>query len=205
MDFEKALSILRGRMGDLAVVLGGDCTQEEAMSFMAWARSHDLKVGTTAKEGISTAGISDIVKARRIDVRLELGKYPVLGVFINEALRKGAVVTNDGPDLVIKEAPGRPETVPTLIMHEGVNETGLLRLGIKGIPEADSYLHVGNLKGKLPGFTIVLGYGEEADLMFPYALFAEKEGTVFNSAVMELRFKRSRDTNARTFDMIMAL
>jgi len=73
------------------------------------------------------------------------------------------------------------------------------------MPKAGSYLHVGNLKGKLPGFTVVLGFGDEADLMLPYPCFAEKDGTVINSAGRELHFRKARESKARTFEMLMAL
>ncbi|MCU0798324.1 MAG: FAD-dependent oxidoreductase [Candidatus Thermoplasmatota archaeon] len=205
LDLEEAFGILKERTKDLAVILGGDCTQEEAMSFVELARKHKLKVGTTAKEGISTAGVYDIARARRIDVRLDVDRYPVLKVFLREAMRNGAVVSDEMPDLVIKEAPGRPEEVPTMIMHEGVNDTGLLKMGIIGMPKAGSYLHVGNLKGKLPGFTIVLGFGDEADLMLPYPSFAEKDGTIINSAGRELRFRKAKESRVRTFEALMAL
>jgi NADH dehydrogenase/NADH:ubiquinone oxidoreductase subunit G len=205
IDLEEAISIVRERLKDIAIVLGGDCTQEEAMAFMELAHKHKLKVGSSAKEGISSAGIVDIEHARRIDVRLDIDKYPVLKVFINEAVRKGAVLANELPDLVIKEAPGQPEEVPTIIMHEGVNDTGHLKMGIKGVPVASSYLHIGNLRGKLPGFTIVLGYGEAADLMLPYACFSEKEGTIINSTGREIHFKRAREGKTKTFDRLMEL
>ncbi len=205
VDIEEAVVLLKERMKDLAIVLGGDCTQEEAMSFVELSRKHRLKIGTSAKEGISTAGVFDISRAKRIDVRLDLDRYPVLKVFIREAMRNGAEITNEMPDLVIKEAPGQPEEVPTLIMHEGVNDTGLLKMGIKDVPKAGSYLHVGNLKGRLPGFTIVLGYGEGADIMLPFPCFAEKDGTIINSTGRELRFRKARESKTRTIELLLAL
>jgi hypothetical protein len=192
MDLVEALESARPRLKDIAIVLGGDCTQEEAMAWVEVAMRNHLSIGTTAKEGISTAGMLDLVRARRIDVRLDVERFPVLKVFIREAMRNGAVLTDGVPDLVIKEAPGQGEDVPTMIMHEGVNDTGLLRLGLKGVPVSKNYLHVGNLRGRLPGFTIVLGFCEDADIMLPNKCFAEKEGTVINSAGRELRFKRAR-------------
>jgi hypothetical protein len=51
---------------------------------------------------------------------------------------------------------------------------------------------VGSLPEKLPGYTIVLGYGEDADLMLPYPCFAERDGSVTNSSDTKLSFKRAR-------------
>jgi NADH dehydrogenase/NADH:ubiquinone oxidoreductase subunit G len=108
------------------------------------------------------------------------------------------------PDMIIKEAPGTSEDVPTLMMHEGVNDTGLLKLGLKGYPRSKAYLHVGNLKGKLPGFTIVLGFSEEADIMLPHECFAEKDGTVINSAGREIRFKGARGNDNNIMEKLFA-
>ena len=192
IDWEQALSIVKDHMKDAAIILGGDTTYEEASVFIEFAKKNGMMMGSFAKEGVSTARYEDIPRAKRIELDADIEKYPVLKVFLNEAFRNGTKVVDSDPDLKIIEAPFAPGPVPTIVLHEGVNDVGLLRMGIIGIPMAKNYIFVGSLPEKLPGYTIVLGYGEDADLMLPYLCFAERDGSVTNSSDTKLSFKRAR-------------
>ncbi len=192
IDFEKAVAMVKEHMTDMAIILGPDVTQEEARMFADFAEKHNMKIGSTARGSVSTAGYQAFLKAGRIRLDIDTDHYPVLKIFIREARRQGAELVKGDCDLAIVEAPQSPNGVPTLVMHKGINDVGLIKLGITGVPKAGAYLFVGNLTEKLDGYTVVLGSSEHADLVLPYPCWPEKKGTVFNSAGMELEVNRIR-------------
>jgi len=182
---KKAMSIVREHME--AIILTPEVTQEEALSFRDFAERHNMKLGALVHEGISTASYEDLLRAKRVLLKADLEKYPVMKILL-----RGKELVDRDYDLAILEAPAEPLKAPTMILHEGVNEAGLLKLGIGGMPESDSYLVVGNLKQKLSGFVMVLGKSDTAELQLPYPSWAEREGTIINSANMELRVNRAK-------------
>jgi len=182
ISFERATEIAKKKLKNCAIIIASDITIEEAKRIKEIASEHGLPVGSTAEKGISTASYEDILRAERIKVDADLSRYPVLKIFL-----KDKIITEANPEVAIVEAPAEPEEIPTLILHEGVNDVGLLNLGISGIPEAESYLVVGRLNRKLDRFTAVLGSGDYADLLIPSFSWFEKKGTVINPANMELK------------------
>ena len=186
---EEAKAVVQSHMKDMAVVLASDVTQEEAAFFSEFAKKHGMRIGSFAEGGLSTAGFKDIPNAKRIFLGVKPDDYPVLKVFLQTAKAKGAQMVKKDYDLAIVEAPAQALPVPTLVMHPGVNDAGLLKLGIKGTPQAPSYLVIGNLDRKLEGFTVVLGQSKYADLALPYPAWAQKDGTIVNSANQELKVR----------------
>ena len=59
----------------------------------------------------------------------------------------------------------------------------MLKLGVKGLPEAEAYVVIGKPRKGLKGDVLVL----------PSGLWAEKEGTIINAFNMELRVNKARE------------
>ncbi|MHA1441404.1 MAG: NAD(P)-binding protein, partial [Candidatus Heimdallarchaeota archaeon] len=103
---------------------------------MKFSKEKGFKIGAIFDEGISTAKLANIFTSKRIKLGVSLDDYPLLKPFIHIAKKDGAILTEVDCDIAIIEAPGQPEEVPTIIMHKGLNEVGLIQLGLKGIPKA---------------------------------------------------------------------
>jgi len=193
ISWKEAIQVLHDRMKDMAIVVGPDATLEEAAHLKNMAESYHMPIGADAAEGISTATLGDISIASRIMIAADTKKYPYLAMLLQQALRNGAQLVTDNYDLAILEAPAQPLEVPTLILHHGVNETGLLHMGLKAAPQAKNYLVVGSPRQRLNGFVISLGHFDYADMMLPYPSWIEKDGTVINDFNMELSLHKVRE------------
>jgi len=189
---DDAVKTIKEHMDNMAIILTPEVTQEEALYFKKLAAKYKLQIGSLAKGGISTARYGDLLNSRRIRIDADLERHPYLKVLLRQIQNNGAQIVEKDYDFVILDAPAEPLDVPTLILHSGVNETGLLSLGLEGVPKAENYLVVGNLKEKLDGFTIVLGQSKYADVMLPYPAWAEKDGTIINDFNMELKVNSAR-------------
>lgn len=163
---------------DIALILTPELTNEEIEYFRELAEKRGFKIGAFVKEGLSTATLEDVRKAKKVLLKADIEKYPYLKVLL-----KGKELVEEGYDVAVLEAPAEPLEVPTLILHEGVNEAGLLKLGVKGIPKARAYIVIGKPRGELEGDTLVI----------PSGLWAEKEGTVINAFNMKLKVGRARE------------
>ncbi|EHR77919.1 glutamate synthase [Thermococcus litoralis DSM 5473] len=163
---------------DIALILTPELTNEEVEYFKRVAEEKGFKLGAFVEDGISTATLEDIKKAKKVLLKADIEKYPYLKVLL-----KGKEVVEEGYEVAIVEAPAEPLNVPTLILHEGVNEVGLLKLGVKGLPEAEAYVVIGKPRKGLKGDVLAL----------PSGLWAEKEGTIINAFNMELRVNKARE------------
>ena len=190
ISMKKALTLIRGHRDDMAIVIGPDATLEEAAYFKKIAEHNNMKIGAAVTGGSSTATLQDFSMARRMRIDAHIENYPYLGVLLHQAQQNGVEFVKEKYDFAILEAPAQPLKVPTLILHGGMNETGLLHMGFTSIPIAKSYLVVGNPRQKLKGFTISLGYGTYADVMVPYDAWLEKDGSVINDFNMRLSLKK---------------
>ncbi|NJD99972.1 FAD-dependent oxidoreductase [Thermococcus sp. LS1] len=161
-----------------ALILTPELTNEEIVFFKEFAERKGIPIGAMVEEGLSTATLEDIRKAKRVLLKADVEKFPLLKILL-----KGKEIVEEGYDVAVLEAPAQPLEVPTLILHEGVNAAGLLRAGIKGIPQSDAYVVIGRPKGELKGEVLVL----------PAGLWAEKAGTVTNAFNMELKVGRARE------------
>ncbi len=191
ISWDEAIEIVRKHMDDLAIILTPQVTQEEALYIKEFAEKHGFKLGAVVDEGISTAKYSDILKAKRIAVKADLDRYPLIKILLRHAKKNGAQITTEDYDLAIVEAPAKPENVPTLILHRGINEVGLLKLGIRGIPPARNYLVIGSTDAKFDGYTMVMGKSDSADLLLPMPAWVEREGTVINSEGREMKLRKA--------------
>ncbi|WP_087037278.1 NAD(P)-binding protein [Thermococcus litoralis] len=163
---------------NIALILTPELTNEEIEYFKRVAEEKGFKVGAFVEDGISTATLEDIKKAKKVLLKADIEKYPYLKVLL-----KGKELVEEGYEVAIVEAPAEPLNVPTLILHEGVNEVGLLKLGVKGLPEAEAYVVIGKPRKSLKGDVLAL----------PSGLWAEKEGTIINAFNMELRVNKARE------------
>lgn len=193
ITWDEAVEIIKSHMRDMAIVLTPEVMQEEALYFKNLAAKHNLKIGALVKEGVSTANYENLLTAKRILVKADLKNYPYLKLFLRQAQKNGVRIVEEDYDFAILEAPAASLDAPTLILHRGVNETGLLKFGLHRVPKARNYLVIGNLKERLDGFTIILGSSNAADIMLPYPAWAEKEGTIINDFNMELRVNKVRE------------
>ena len=198
---DEASSIFHERSKGMAIVLGGDVTLEEAEMFRSIAAEKGMPIGSTAEEGLSTATYMDISRSRSIYLALDINGYPVLKPFLNEAIRFGAsiVMSEEEADLIIADAPYVPGEKKALVMHRGLNDAGLLQMGIKGIPKADSYLFIGTQRDELLGYTIALGHSEIADMVLPYPAFANRSGSVVNSGLIKLTKKGLAEEDVKAY------
>lgn len=160
-----------------ALILTPNLTNEEIAFFMEFAGKRGIPIGSTVRGGLSTATLEDIKRAGRVLLRADVEKFPLLMILL-----RGKEIVEDGYDVAIIEG-GEPLGVPTLILHEGVNSMGLLKAGIKGIPESDAYVVIGEPGMELGGDVLVV----------PAGIWAEKSGTVTNAFGMELRVEAARE------------
>jgi len=202
ITFNEAVKIIKEHMDDMAVILTPEVTQEEAQYFKNLAAKHRFKIGALVERGVSTAKYVDLLNSRRVLMEANLERHPYLEVLLKQIKNSGAQIVKEHYDFAILDAPAEPLAVPTLILHKGINEAGLLSLGLKSIPKAESYLVVGNLKEKLDGFTIVLGKSEYADVTLPYPAWAEKDGTIINDFNMELKVNSAREGRVNVEEML---
>ncbi|MCA6214171.1 FAD-dependent oxidoreductase [Thermococcus bergensis] len=167
-----------GSHKDIALILTPELTNEEIEYFKKVAEERGFKLGAFVEEGISTATPEDIKKAKKVLLKADIEKYPYLKVLL-----KGKEFVEEDYEVAVLEAPAEPLEVPTLILHEGVNEVGLLKLGVKGLPEAEAYVVIGKPRKELKGDVLAL----------PSGLWAEKEGTIINAFNMELKVSKARE------------
>ena len=184
VSWEEAKKFIEER--NFALILTPDLTNEEIEFFKQFAERKGIEIGAIFAEGISTAKLEDIVNAKRILLKADIEKFPLLKIL----LRDKEVVT-ENYDVAILEAPAEPLEVPTLILHEGVNAVGLLKAGVKGIPESKNYVVIGQIRGALKGNI----------LMLPAGVWAAKEGTVINTFNMKLKVRKAIDQKNKTFKL----
>lgn len=164
---------------ECALILTPSLTNEEIMFLKELAERKGIPIGSTIDGEGSTATLEDIRNAKRVLLKVNIEKYPLL-----KLLLKGKEIVEEGYEVAIIEGPAEPMDVPTLILHDGVNATGLIKAGVTGIPEAKAYVVIGNSPAisKLKGEYLIL----------PSGLWAEKEGTVTNAFGMDLKVKKAR-------------
>lgn len=163
--------------GDYALILTPELMNEEIARLKAFAEKKGIPIGSTVSGGISTATLEDIRKAKRVLLKADPKKFPLLKILL-----RGKEIVEEGYEVAILEG-GEPLDVPTLILHEGVNAVGLLKAGVTGIPESKAYVVVGRTKLELDGDVLVV----------PTGLWAERSGTVTNAFGMELKVKKARE------------
>ncbi|MBP1911807.1 AAA family ATPase [Thermococcus stetteri] len=163
---------------EYALVLTPELTNEEIAFLREFAEKHGVPIGSTVSGGPSTATLEDIRKAKRVLLKADPGKCPLL-----KLLLKDKEIVEEDYEVAILEGPAEPLEVPTLILHGGVNAEGLIRAGLTGIPESKAYVVVGRPGVKLNGDVLVL----------PAGIWAEKSGTVTNSFGMELKLGKARE------------
>jgi len=191
VKMDEARAIVGNHMDNLAIVLTPEVTIEEAERIAAIADTIGARTCGIYENGRSTAKYEDILGAKSIKIDANLNDYPVLKAFLHMAKVKGMETSSEDYELAILQAPSKPEDVPTLILHHGVNEVGLLELGIPTLVEAKNYLVVGNLDEKLHGFTMVMGNSRYADLLLPIPAWIEREGTIVNSEGSRLHLAKA--------------
>jgi len=189
----------------IAVLVTGDLTLEEVDKIYKFAKSKGYKFGVVADEGVSTATLQDLQNAKRIKVKADLDKHPYLNVILNQLIKsQKASIVEDGEDLLIIDAPFKPNGIPTVVLHEKMNETGILKAGFNPeIPEASLYLVFGNLHKKLNGLSVVFGKSEFADLEVPYLSHAGRNGTIVNDLNMELKVNKVRAEEPKVLEELM--
>lgn len=205
VSLQEAMSALKEHGDDIALVLTGDVTLEEAERFKQLAQSKDMMLYTLAEPGVSSATPEDLAKAQRIRLDADLDRYPVMKIYLNMALENGARLVEDDGDIVVTEAPAEPGDTPTIVLHTGINDAGLLRMGLEGISDSACYLVVGNLGRKLDGFTVVLGQSPHADLRVRYPGWVEKEGTVIDTFGRETRSARVVEPETKWEEIVETL
>ncbi|MHA1185270.1 MAG: hypothetical protein ACTSSK_00115, partial [Candidatus Heimdallarchaeota archaeon] len=182
--------LIQKNIKDLAIVLAPDTTIDEAEEIMKFSKEKGFKIGAIFDEGISTAKLANIFTSKRIKLGVSLDDYPLLKPFIHIAKKDGAILTDVDYDIAIIEAPGQPEEVPTIIMHKGLNEVGLIQLGLKKVPKAKSYLIIGSSEVKLSGFIMSMGYNKDADVILPIPAWISRAGKVVTIEGRELEVKK---------------
>jgi len=177
VSWEDAEKFLKEK--EYALILTPSLTNEEIAFFKELAERRGIPIGSTVDGGTSTATLEDIRNAKRVLLKANVEKYPLLKVLL-----KGKEIVEEGYEVAIIEGPAEPMDVPTLILHDGVNAMGLTKAGITGIPEAGAYVIIGNPPtiSKLKGEYLIL----------PSGLWAEKEGTVTNAFGIELKVRKAR-------------
>lgn len=174
----------------LAVILTPEVTIDEAKEIQKLCKKHKLELAAIYDEGISTAKLAQIFTSKRIKLEVDIKDYPLLKPFLHIAKKQGAEVVKEDYDIAILNAPATPEDVPTIIIHKGLNEVGLLQLGISNkIPKADGYFIIGSTDKKFKGYTISMGQNKNADLLVPYPAWMYRSGKVINSEGREVEVK----------------
>lgn len=193
MSLKELKDLILKNYRDLAVVITGDVTLEEAEKLRELAHARGIKFGVLVDKGISTASLQELLNAKTIKVTCDVNKYPYLKVLLFQ-LRKyrNAAIVDSGEDLLITEAPANEAKVPTIVLHNKYNDTGLLKSGIdEDLPQATLYIVFGNLHKKLGGMTVVFGRSEYADIEVPYFSVAGKEGTIINDFGITIKINKA--------------
>ena len=193
ISIKEAKEIIQKNSKNLAVVLTPTVTNEEAKDLMDFAKKNEFSIGALFEKGISTTKLAQIFNSKRIKLDVNMSDYPLLKPFIHIAKKQGAVITDKDFDIVICNAPAKPQEVPTIIMHKGLNEVGLMQLGLNEAPKAKSYLIIGSTEEKLNGFIISMGMNKSADLILPIPAWINRSGTIVNIEGRELVVKKVLD------------
>ncbi|MHA1211104.1 MAG: FAD-dependent oxidoreductase, partial [Candidatus Heimdallarchaeota archaeon] len=167
LSVKDAKVLAKDHSSDLAIILTPSVTNDEAQAIMKFAKTKGFKVGALVDEGVSTAKFANIFTSKRIHLDVKLSDYPVLKPFVHIAQLQGAILTKENPDIAIINAPAKPLDIPTIIMHKGLNEIGLMNLGLEKIPKAKNYLVIGSTDKKLKGYIMSMGKNENAELILP--------------------------------------
>ena len=174
VSWEDAKKFIEER--EYTLILTSELTNEEISFFREFAEKRGISIGSTVEDGLSTASLEDIREAKRVLLKADPEKFPLLKILL-----KDKELVEENYEVAILEAPAEPLAVPTLILHKGVNAIGLLKSGIVGIPENKAYVVIGRTEKKLPGESLVL----------PAGLWAAKEGTITNVFGMKLKVGRA--------------
>ncbi|HUU79164.1 MAG TPA: FAD-dependent oxidoreductase [candidate division Zixibacteria bacterium] len=205
ITIEEAKEILKKNLKDLVLILTPEVTNDEAKQLITFSKEKGIKIGAVYKTGISTAKFAQIFNSKRINLKVELSQYPLLKPFIHIAKKQGAIITDQDYDISIVNAPAEPEEdIPTIIMHKGLNEVGLIKLGLEKIPKAKNYLVIGFSDVKFSGFTISMGYNENADLILPMPAWISRSGKIENIEGRELEVKKIID-GPKILDIIKSM
>ncbi|MGB9824701.1 MAG: NAD(P)-binding protein [Candidatus Hydrothermia bacterium] len=180
---------------EIALIITGDLTIEEAQQIKNLAEDRGYKFGTLLEEGISTTNLQELQNSSRIKVQADLTKHPYMKVVLNMLQKSKKVqLVHDGEEILIVDAPYKVDGKPTIVLHKTFNNSGLLKTGFKPeIPTASVYVVFGNLDRKLNGYTIVFGNSPYADIEVPYLSLLGKEGTIINDLGLELKVMKVRD------------
>ncbi|WP_457741661.1 FAD-dependent oxidoreductase, partial [Thermococcus sp.] len=176
VSWEEAKKFIEG--GNYALILTPDLTNEEIAQLKAFAEQRGIPIGSTVRGSPSTATLDDIRNARRVLLKANPEKFPLLKILL-----RGKEIVDENYDVAVLEGPAEPLDVPTLILWKGANAEGLIRAGVMGIPKAERYVVVSNESVELLGETLVVPAGK----------WAEKSGSVTNAFGMELKMERARE------------
>ncbi|NJE54735.1 NAD(P)-binding protein [Thermococcus sp. 21S9] len=165
------------KSGNYALILTPNLTNEEIEALKAFAERKGVPIGSTVSGSPSTATLDDVRKARRVLLRADPEKFPLLKILL-----RGKEIVEENYELAVTED-GEALNVPTLILRKGANAEGLIRAGVAGIPKAERYVVVSNEPVELSGETLVV----------PAGRWAEKSGTVTNALGMELNVEKVRE------------
>jgi len=193
MSVEELKELLQRNLEDLAIIITGDVTLEEAETIRDIAKSKNIKFGALIEDGVSTSSLEELFNAKSVKVKCDINNYPFLKLLLFQLKKYYKIsIVDSGEDILITEAPVDGVTSKAIVLHRKFNETGLLKAGFSpNIPDAKMYLVVGNLHKKLNGTTIVLGKSNFADIEVPYFSIAGKEGTIINDFGIALRLRRA--------------
>ena len=175
---------------EFSLLLTPELSNEEIVSFVNYAKKNRIEIGALVEHGISTATLSDIKNARTVLLKADVERYPILKIML-----RGKKIVEENYDVAILEAPAEPLRVPTLILHRGMNAVGLLKSGVSGIPEHQTYVVIGNTNRNLNGDVIEL----------PLDAWAHRGGTVINVFNMELHAARIKEENHRIMNLFKRL
>ena len=93
-------------------------------------------------------------------------------------------------DIAIVTANAKKEGVPTIAMHKGVNEVGLMQAGFPTIPLAKNYLLIGVVDKPITGFIMSIGMNKKADLVLPMPKWISREGTIITTEGRKLNVNK---------------
>jgi hypothetical protein len=191
---KEAKELVKKHLKGLAIVLSPEITNEEAKAIKKLADQKGLKIGAFFDKGLSTTKLAKIFTSKKIQLDAKVKDYPLLKPFIHIAKKQGAEITKKDPDIAIVEAPTAPkENLPTIVLHKGLNEVGLMELGFSQPPKAKSYLLIGPTEKKLDGYVISVGMNKQADLILPIPKWINREGTIITSEKRELQVNKVFD------------
>ncbi|MDI6851219.1 MAG: NAD(P)-binding protein [bacterium] len=193
MSLDELKDLIKKNLSDLAIIVTGDVTLEEAESLRELAKNRGIKFGSLIDSGISTASLEDLLNAKSIKVECDINQYPYLKVLLFQLKKHRNVnFVDSGEEILITEAPINGRSEKSIVLHKKFNETGLLKRGFStSIPDSKVYIVFGNLHKKLNGTTIVFGKSELADIEVPYFSIAGKEGTIINDFGVALKLNRA--------------